>query len=375
MVTVQRSFPLSGGNRKNPKQRKAKSRPSQPAKGKARGRQRGNRERREFAPVAVGFDSISSGLDNRGARSRRESNTEYVGEISGSDAFAATSYPINPGQSSLFPWLSQIAARFEKYRFHKLRFLYRTEKSSATNGTVMFAVDYDAADPLPANKAQLLQNEDKERKAPWQEFDLHCRGRNLIDTDGLFVRPGSKPGGTDIKTYDMGQLIVATQGMADTSAVGELWVDYDVSLMTPVLESSTAPVSTNVSLFQSNGAENVVSGVTYTMLLAVEPVNGLPAVNTAGTIVPPAGNYNVDCWVKVVAVTDISTISLDVQKNGATLEPASPSGFYGATGDLGEVLTTSNYVSCNGTDALTMKVTAGGTGGLTAYGSFRLTAV
>lgn len=366
---------LSGGARKKPQNGQQSGRAAQPAKGKARPRPAGRKQRREFAPAAVGFESIRSGLENRGARSRRESNTEYIGEIAGSIAFVVNSYPINPGQAATFPWLSQQATRFEKYRFHRLRFLYRTQKSTATNGTVMFAADYDAADPLPSSKAQLLQNEDKERKAPWQEFELSCGPRNLADTDGLFVRPGAKPGGTDIKTYDLGKLLVATQGMADTSAVGELWVDYDVELMTPILESSAAPVTTTVSLFQSSSAESLATGVNYTMLLASPAVDGLPALNTSGSIVPPAGNYVLDYWVRFNTSTDLSGCSVNPKKGGSTIGPTSLSSSHGGTGDISEVLSGSGFVSCNGTDALTLEVLAVGTGALTAYGSFRLLAV
>jgi len=53
-----------------------------------------------------------------------------------------------------------------------------------------------------------------------------------------FVRPAGVPTNTDVKEYDVGNLFAITQGVTTAGAVlGELYVEYDVLLMTPVLES------------------------------------------------------------------------------------------------------------------------------------------
>ncbi len=328
---------------------------------------------RNFAPVAVGFESIGAKF-SRGPKSRREVNCEYVGEISGSIGFAVTQYPVNPGQVALFPWLSTIASRFERYRFHKLKFLYRTEKSTATDGTVMFAVDYDASDAPPTSKTQLLQNEDKERKAPWQEFDMECTSQNLMHTDGLFIRPGMKPGGTDIKTYDVGNLLVATQGMSGTSAVGELWVDYDVELLTPVLESSTAPVALDVSQFSSASPQAFTSTVPTVVLLGTADVNGLGVVNNLGTMTLPAGNYLLIGSAEV-AGTDVNNMTLRFLKNGAAIAPSQLTSVNSGAADTSSSLTVHCYVSSSGSDTIALQVTANVTGSPTVDGTVDILAI
>jgi hypothetical protein len=53
-----------------------------------------------------------------------------------------------------------------------------------------------------------------------------------------FVRIGPQPPNTDIKTYDIGNLFVISQGVSTPGAtLGELYVEYTVVLMTPVYES------------------------------------------------------------------------------------------------------------------------------------------
>jgi hypothetical protein len=50
---------------------------------------------------------------------------EYLGEILSSQTFSVQqSYPLNPGISTTFPWLSGIAVRFQEYKIKGLVFHY-----------------------------------------------------------------------------------------------------------------------------------------------------------------------------------------------------------------------------------------------------------
>jgi len=157
---------------------------------------------------------------------------EYIGEVSGSVAFGVTSYSINPGLSSIFPWLSLQAPQYESYRFKRLSFIYSSEKSSSTNGSVYLAIDFDAADSSPVSKQEFMANWRAVRSPVWQECCYEVDVKDLHKFNQLFIRQ-TTVSGTDIKTYDLGNFLVGTYGMADTSAVGELYVDYEVELITP----------------------------------------------------------------------------------------------------------------------------------------------
>jgi len=97
-----------------------------------------------------------------------------------------------------------------------------------------------------------------------------------------FVRPAGVPLGTDVKEYDVGNLFAITQGVTTAGAVlGELYVEYDVLLMTPVLES-----------FSSTGFASSAGPSTIT--------NILPAPVTTG------GNIQVSPFGNVISLSGLS---------------------------------------------------------------------
>jgi len=157
---------------------------------------------------------------------------EYLGDVSMAASFTSTKYAINAGLGRTFPWLSTVAQRFESYRFNKLRFCFETSCSSTQTGTVLLIPDYDAQDSAPVNKVQALSYRNSARAQAWLSFCQESSQEDLNKQKSYFVRQGSNPSGTDIRLYDVGNLFLCVQG-ADTNTVGELWVEYDVHLMTP----------------------------------------------------------------------------------------------------------------------------------------------
>lgn len=213
---------------------------------------------------------------------------EFVADISGSVAYSASSYSINPGLSPLFPWLSGMASLFESYRFKRLVFHYRTSSSTATGGKVLLSVDWDAADATPDTKVGQLQERTKADDAAWANFSLICDQADLNKFGPQrFVRQGSVSS-TDIKTYDVGNLILGVSGMSGTSVVGELWVEYDVELMTP--NTAPAPLSAKVVAATSiSNAQIFGSAPVTTGSLAVTPSVSTLTFNRVGTYVVDYG--------------------------------------------------------------------------------------
>jgi hypothetical protein len=226
-------------NRKNRRQRKAAAaRAAASASGPARRNAKGKEPMQEAPlaltrPVRIGVPDVS-GSPYVGDGRVRVRHREYLADVAGSVAFAATGFAINPGIATSFPWLSNIAVNFESYLFRALSFEYETQKSASTSGTIMMAVDFDAADAAPASKTALMTYHNAVRSAVWGEC---CYRSDMMDLRKFgvqrYVRSGALAANLDIKTYDVGNLFVATQGEADTSAIGELYVVYDVELITP----------------------------------------------------------------------------------------------------------------------------------------------
>lgn len=163
---------------------------------------------------------------------------EYIADVNGSVGFSVDSYAVNPGQSGTFPWLSSIARRFESYQFDKLIFSFETESATSKSGSVLGALDYDASDNAPDSKVKIMSYRSAVRSPPWSNFSMESKRQDLSKRKSYYVRSSPLGSNQDIKLYDVGNFFIAKQGQSDTSVIGELYVDYVVSLMTPQLSTS-----------------------------------------------------------------------------------------------------------------------------------------
>jgi hypothetical protein len=174
----------------------------------------------------------------------RVRHREYLQEIVGSVAYASQTIPLNPGLAGTFPWLSAIASRYESYHFNRLELQYSRETTEfLTSGKVMLGIDYDATDPAPANKVTIMSLDESISKIPSENFVHKAKQLNLSRMKTQYIRRGTLATGSDIKLYDVGNLFVATQGQPNTNTQGELYVDYDVTFITPQLEPCYAAAS------------------------------------------------------------------------------------------------------------------------------------
>jgi hypothetical protein len=301
-------------------------------------------------------------------------NDEYIGEILGCNSTTVPiiqTFPVNPGQVATFPWLSEQAAQWEKYRFEYLSFYYKPEVSGfateGQSGKVIMMVDYDASDPPPTTKQEMEDTDPHVDGMPYEDITLALDPYDMFtDSDAKFVRVAGLPGGSDIKTYDVGNVTVMTLNNGGTNAVGELHVRYKVSFRVPVLEAtkSAAPANNSVTSLKDTGFTNLTSAVAGVAPVAGVLTNGLAVVNTAGQIVPPAGNYLViwqTCGDSTAAVTAFTSI---LQKNGSDVYPSTFASIDIGAGASATELSMSNaaFISANGTDAITVLVTVTSTG-------------
>lgn len=149
---------------------------------------------------------------------------------------------VNPGLITTFPWLSAIANRYESYTFHKLCVHYMPNCSTATPGSVILSPDYDVGDALPDSLAALQSAPNSVRASVWSEIRMDCTPY-LLQTlvKERFVRSTSTSiAGQDMRLYDAVQVFVATVNLATATAIGSLWIEYDVSLRTPSVDTSVS---------------------------------------------------------------------------------------------------------------------------------------
>jgi len=262
----------------------------------------------------------------------------------------------------------------------------------ATNGSqgkVILAFNHDAADAVPATQQQLEDYVPPNRSDGMPctpEIRIKIPSRDLSRQDSFYLRPAGLPGSTDIKTYDVGNLFVGVVGCANTTQIGELRCKYKVRFIDPVLENTaSAPINNSVAQFNSStGESGGATSVAAVLLLATATANGIQAVNTAGSIVLPAGNYIIDLTASGYCSGNVlSNVFADILKNGTSIFPV-PSTALGPncqrpdTANLAITLQVSlqSFITSNGTDAFTFPVTgAYSAGALTIYGQVRIAAL
>lgn len=154
-------------------------------------------------------------------------HSEYFRPVFGTEAYAVASNSINPALQT-FPWLSTIAGSYQKYKFTSLKFRYVASCSATVGGRVCMAHQLDAADPVPANKGAMFQINPNVEVSAWNEITLSVNQKG----GSLFTRSLTTVG-TDVKTYDYGNLLLSTDNCTTTSVIGDLFVDYTVQLFDP----------------------------------------------------------------------------------------------------------------------------------------------
>lgn len=259
----------------------------------------------------------------------RITNREYFADVIGNAArYTNYRYEINPGLPQ-FTWLSGVASSWEKYRFNKLRFLYRTESNSGTSGYVAMAIDMDAADTPAPSKAELLSYKNSESNAPWISFAISMPS----DKETRYIR--STPLGTnlDIKTYDVGTFQYAVGGTPG-EILGELWIEYDVYLSIPQRSrlqpqdyatewyTDTVQTSINGSALVEKTANLKTVDKTAAFEQTVDP--SYPGGGGLSMLARRAGNYIINSSLTNVVTGEVDplrAVRIELQKNGTMVTP------------------------------------------------------
>ncbi len=244
----------------------------QPSRAPAR---RAARRRKPYLkPARVAAPRVSS----ERANVRVISHREFVGNIRTSLEFVTTRYAVNPGLPVSFPWLSTVAPSFERYRFRKLRYYFRTTSATAvasTNtalGVVGLVMNYDTADAAFFNKVQAESYEGAVSTVPCRDVSLSvdCRlSRGTVRN--LFVRTAAlAPAQGDLHLYDSGTLTVFTDGAQQSAVCGELWAEYEIELYQPRIP---IPFGAEVEAFTAGNT--LAAGFALSGAYAANPLSGM----------------------------------------------------------------------------------------------------
>jgi len=267
---------------------------------------------------------------------------EYIMDIQSTTAFTvAASFPINPGLSSSFPWLSSVAQQYQEYTIKGLVYHYVPTSGNSiasTNsalGSVILATNYRVSDPVYLNKVQMLNEYFSADSCPSQTFchPIECNPKeNPFQVQ--YVRTSGVPAGQDQKLYDLATLYVATTGQqAAGNTLGELWCTYEVELKKPILSGSLALSSLAAHYNVGSGTINTTNPLsTATKGGVYDNFIGSLSFTTSGFYLP-AGTSGT--FLIIVAWSNATAIVINAPtiSNGTTFNPASQSslGWPGAT--------------------------------------------
>lgn len=170
-------------------------------------------------------------------------NREFIGSIGMTDTFVLQGEYIYPQNSFLFPWLSQIAGSFQKFKFHGLVFEFVSTSANAISGVnagmgqIVMATLYDPNQAIPTSLAQVLNFYFASSTKPSQSVihPVECDPTTIpISPLWIFDIPALVI--PDPHNYTMGVFAFGAQGPVNYSGAGQLWVSYDVELIEPKVE-------------------------------------------------------------------------------------------------------------------------------------------
>jgi hypothetical protein len=194
---------------------------------------------------------------------------EYIGPIIGSVGFSVRALTINPINEGLFPWLSRIAQSFQQYTIKGMMYHYVPTSGIAISGsnpalgTVMLQTSYRAGEPVPRDKAEMMNEYWATEGAPNNTF-LHPIECDIREMPFAIHYVGTPSTADQTRLmYDWGSTYIATQGMPAANPVGDLWVTYDIEFKKPEVYSDAIDVLISEAVGPSNSVGTLFNSLVW----------------------------------------------------------------------------------------------------------------
>lgn len=261
-------------------------------------------------PVAISYATDATSTQPRvtsGSNRTRIQHRELVAPITGSVGFSAIQIAVNPGIPGSFNWLSTQAGGWEKYRFRSLRYRYLGRAPSTTQGSVLMAMDYDSADPMPTTENQTSTWHGTQETAVWKDLTFTAN-QGMIGRE-CFVRTGAIPANNDIKLYDVGNFFMCATDATSASPIGKLWVEYDIEFINQQVGANSLGASTLSGITGMASSVPLGTSQTATGPIGLSTANGY-LINITGLIV--GTEYLISLWL---GGTGFSTCTLSAPVN------------------------------------------------------------
>lgn len=174
-------------------------------------------------------------------RGIRVVHKEAVQGIRSTTGFGIQTYSTNPGDKTVFPWLSNIAKNFQQYRIHGMLFAFESEVLNAivginvASGKIILASQYNVYDAAFKNVQEMLNSMYASDEKPQNDIlhAIECDPKEKQVT-WLNVARGQPVSGQDQRFFTMCKVSLATDGFqSGGNAIGRLHVTYDVEFVKP----------------------------------------------------------------------------------------------------------------------------------------------
>lgn len=261
-------------------------------------------------PSAPAFGKSTNGITMK----RREfvgtaTNAAVINNFSITDISIATpGYDFNPSCDNLFPWLSNIARCYERFRFNKLKFDFVPSQPTTVAGRYYAAVDYDYDDSTSVTKASFMANMTAVEAPLWESTSLVADPKSLNrDMPYRFVDFTSREAFVEARTMFAGYLMIAIETPTANCLV-DIWVDYEVELVTPVLDENLA------QLTSINGVTPAANITTASGAAFWGPLNITDVVSNAGPVRALSSGTLFNFSVPISGTTQVLADGLDIRK-------------------------------------------------------------
>lgn len=146
-------------------------------------------------------------------------------------------YDVSITCGTLFPWGSQIGYAFEKHRFRRLKVSLISAQPTTAAGRVYIGYDPDWSDDVPTVKSRFMGLACSVDASVWETVDLQVPASQM--NTGITWRynsPSTRTAEVEPRTAFAGWLAFAAEA-STANCIWDLWVDYEVELMTPTSEN------------------------------------------------------------------------------------------------------------------------------------------
>jgi len=308
------------------------------------------------ASVPLSLDNSGGSVDESGdvVIVRREFITNVIaqGQIGRASGFRNESYPINPGLTQSFPFVSQLAQNFTLYKIMGLiyQFVPMSGESGGNSGNqlgkVILATDYDpTATPfINSNQMENYQYSQSAKPSLGQRHGVEC-AKFHTTTDLSYIRTAPVER-SELRWTDQGLFQIASEGVPipgvynpaviqnSSVILGELWVSYTIKLSRASLYGSLLGFNINRQRILSYVSPSAVSSPNSQALTNANPT---PQYNNIGATAAYYINGNTALAPNCVTITFPSTTILGTYKitlktlyggTTAAIPSASPKGVY-----------------------------------------------